>query len=178
MKVKTLPTEQQCRELMIKYNNPENIIAHCRKVSETAVFIAKKLQEKGEKINISLLKTAALLHDLDKLETRTPETIENHGELTREILIKEGLPEEIGEVIRNHRAELLLSKEYPNWESKLLVYADTRCDGDKIVSISERIDIVKKRYPHLTQYPELKQRVLKLEQEIFSKLDIKPEDIK
>lgn len=172
------PTNLQCIELLKKYDNPENIIAHCIKVSETAVFIAEKLKEKGEKIDVEMLRVAGLLHDIDKLKTHKPETIKNHGILSKQILLSEGFSEELAETVRKHKAELLLSEEYNNWEEKVLLYADTRCDVNRIVSISQRIDIVKERYPHLKDYPGLKQRVLKLEKEIFSKLDIKPEDVK
>ena len=63
----TLPTEQQCLEYFQQYKVPQNILEHCQKVRIIAVYIAEKLQQAGEKVNLELVERMALLHDLFKI---------------------------------------------------------------------------------------------------------------
>jgi len=166
-------TDQECLELLKEHNVPDNIIKHSKKVRAVAVFLGKKLIEKGENINLELLNAATLLHDLDKLQTRDPALI-NHGLITHKILSEKGL-KEIAEIIRSHNPSYFLKSDH-NWEVKLMQYADSRCLEDNVVSLEERYAYAFKTYPNL-DIKQLKAKLLKVETEIFNKLDIKPEDL-
>jgi len=172
-----IPATEQCLQLLKKYELPDNVIAHSKKVRDVAIR-SEELKKRGEQINIPLLNAAALLHDLDKIKT-LGENFKKHGYVTKEILLKEGFSEDFAQLVLLHKAEHLLDFEYNNWEEKLLVYADSRTLDDKTVSFEQRFQYAINKYPHLRQpkFQEVKQKVLKLEEFIFSKLDINPDDL-
>jgi putative nucleotidyltransferase with HDIG domain len=170
------PDREQCVEYYRELGTPDNIIAHAITVNKVAVFLAVKLKEKGIKINLKLVDAASLLHDLDKWLCLNDKSIE-HGFETEKILRKKGFPE-VGYYARQHRSDLI-TEGLKTWEEKIIAYADRRVIHDKIGTIKERFDYLNVRYP--TKNPEKRKMHLRLtydlEREIFSKLDIEPEDI-
>ena len=202
-----LPTKEEIESLWDEYHVPENIREHSRQVAKVAVFLAKKLKEKGIHVDVGLAERSALLHDIARsanfenpeehpqatkedadfwiqLKHKYPDT--HHGDIAADLLA-EKYPE-VADVIKAHTIEnefegLLES----SWEAKLLVYADFRVLHDKIVSFEERTEDSIKRHGQF--YEELQERtgksyrkvieanVRKVEKEIFEKLDIGPEEV-
>jgi len=139
-----------------------------------AVFLAQKLNENGEKVDVALMEGACLLHDLlrvhdfkdsdyNKFEQNLPTEekakwqklrakykASSHEDAAYEIL-KEKY-HALALTIKRHRYMALLDeKEKPeSWEEKLLYYADKRVMHDKIVSLTERLTEGHKRniYQH------------------------------
>jgi len=79
---------------------------------------------------------------------------------------------------------ILDEKEKPTtWEEKLVYYADKRVMHDRIVPLKERLEEAHKRNVHLhgtqTQSDinasKVDPLIFKLEEEIFSKIDISPD---
>ena len=173
-----LPTKQECIKLWNEFSLPENIRDHILLVTRLSLFLAKKLKKQGIQININLLEKAALLHDLDKMQT-VGRDIEDHGLVSSEILLKKGYSKELAELVRRHRMDIE-NKPSNSWELKVLRYADARSLGDRIVSIEERFGYVKKRYPHMRKkkYNYIVPLLKKLEKEICNKINIKPEELK
>ena len=64
MKECNLPTPKQCSEIMKEYRAPLHILKHSLTVAGLAVFLAKKLKEKGQAVNVALVERACLLHDI------------------------------------------------------------------------------------------------------------------
>ncbi|MBI2464185.1 tRNA (adenosine(37)-N6)-threonylcarbamoyltransferase complex ATPase subunit type 1 TsaE [Candidatus Peregrinibacteria bacterium] len=56
--------ESDVKKLYFEYATPKHIQNHCRKVTEVAMYLAKKMQKKGIKIDFHDLKIAGLLHDV------------------------------------------------------------------------------------------------------------------
>jgi putative nucleotidyltransferase with HDIG domain len=169
------PNKKECLELLKKYNTPENIIKHSLKVNEISVFLAKKLKQKGIKIDIDLLNAGSLLHDIKKWDEIRNNKISSHG-FDGYNLFKNKLPK-LADVIKKH---MLYQIPYlKTWEEKIVHYADRRVNHDKIVSLEKRFDYLNKRYPAIDKKKRKKIYELnkKLEKEIFSKIDIKPEEI-
>lgn len=170
-----MPTHEQCIQWYKEIKTPDNIIKHVEKVNKVATYLAKKLIEKGININYDLVDKASLLHDLDKWHCINDPKIK-HGLLTEKILTEKGFPE-IGKYAKNHIPSQLFHKE-PSWEEKLIVYADSRVLYDTIVSQQHRVIDALERY----NIPEeIREKEIafgkKCEKDIFSKLDIKPEDL-
>ncbi len=180
-----IPSTHECMEMLKEAKLQDNMMAHSIIVNRISMLLAKKLIEKGEKINLELVNAASLLHDLDKQATLYDG--QNHGYHSYRILMEKGYPE-IATIVKKHVLTAVLkngdAKEgLENWEEKIVFYADKRANNDEIVSIEERYEYMLKRYG--TNRPaayntilSTKEPVLKLEREIFSKLDIKPEDVK
>ncbi|MBU1446410.1 HDIG domain-containing protein [Patescibacteria group bacterium] len=194
-------------ELIKKYKMPENIVRHCKKVSNVACEIAILLQRKGMSIDIESLKYAGLLHDLMRiLDFKEEEYLELCKTGSKEeIMIWDGMRakyigkkhteagyeffHEIGEekialMIRKHCYGAIVNPSMQPFtiEEKLLLYADKRVLHDKIVSLTQRFEDGIKRHNPNKENLDLEMAIRKasysLEKEIFDQLDINPEDIK
>jgi uncharacterized protein len=165
-----IPPREQCLDILEEYNVPENIRRHSFKVNEVAVFIARRLKEKGIDIDVKLVDRASLLHDLDKIPTL--DDIRRHGKMTAEMLEEKGISREIQKIIINHHP----GGNFENWETKVVNYADKRVTHDKIVSLKERFEYARKTYP---EYHDrgLEKRYYELEKEMFGIIGMKPEDL-
>ena len=60
------PPEKQALILLNKYKLPSEVIKHTLEVRKNALIISARLISKGEKLNLELIKSAALLHDLGR----------------------------------------------------------------------------------------------------------------
>lgn len=202
-----IPTTEEIEQLWDEWHVPPIIREHQRAVTKVALFLAKKLKEKGIHVDAGLVERSALLHDLARaanfksfdnrtedaddiefwkqLKHKYPDT--HHGDIAAEIL-KEKYPE-VAETIKSHTTESQSAGISSwTWEMKVLTYADARVLHDKIVSREERDkdgDIRGKNY-----YDRLKKEtgidfkakirasIKQIESEIFEKLEITPEDVK
>ena len=169
-----LPTHKQCLELLDEHNVPDNVRKHSFAVNKVAVFLAKKLKEKGIRIDVELVDRASLLHDLDKIPTLGTH---DHGKMTREILSTKGYPE-LGRIIHNHLYSALLIDGL-TWEEKIVNYSDKRCTEDNIVTLDSRVKYIKEKYAK--KYKDVNEdaenRLRSLETEIFSIIGLDPEKL-
>ncbi|MDP7116433.1 MAG: HD domain-containing protein [Candidatus Woesearchaeota archaeon] len=198
-----LPTKQECYNLLKKYKAPQNIIKHLEAVTRVAVAIGKALQEKGEDVDSDVLERAGLLHDLVKFidfdnydRFSDPEVVDfyeeikkkygqhNHVKASAELVAEEGYPE-LSKVMERHGFMCIDTEEGPKtWEQKILNYADKRVKHSTIVSLKDRFEDLHKRYgPQNTPDYDVDLRDDKekaffaLEEELFSKIDLKPGDL-
>ena len=163
MKDCSLPSNKECFAILAEYHVPPHIVSHSKVVAKLAVFLAQRLNENGEAVNIALLEAACLLHDLLRVhdfkesdykhfEHNLPEKEKakweklhakykacSHEDAAYDIL-KDKYPE-LALTIKRHRYMALLDeKEKPDtWEEKLLYYADKRVMHDKIVPLEQRL---------------------------------------
>lgn len=168
-----LPTHDECIRIWEEHKVPENVRKHMIAVNKVAVFLAKKLKEAGENVDVELVDRASLLHDLDKIST-----LHNgkHGDTTKEILTKKGHAR-IGHLAFMHKFSQVTNLK--SWEEKLINYADKRCRNDTIVSLEERFRDARARYPKHVK-PEtiaLEKHFFELEEEIFGRINMKPEEL-
>lgn len=171
-----IPAYFECLQLLKKYKVPQNVIAHCIKVNEVAMLLARKIAARGEKINLELVDAASLLHDIDKVLDNNGE---NHGKLSRQILEKEGFPE-VGKLAEKHIMHTILKENgLLTLEEKIVFYADKRVNHDKIVSIEERFRYYRKTYPqYIDTMNHTEPLVNELENELMEKAGIRAEEIK
>ncbi|MBR9676393.1 HDIG domain-containing protein [Candidatus Woesearchaeota archaeon] len=200
-----LPSIKECYSLMDEYKLPINVRNHCEAATKAAVFIARKLIGKGEKIDLELLRKAALLHDIAKpIEFRdyTPKRENNHYKATSDEIKKweelreeyKGLDHEtaakkilkdypvLGELISHHRYDNLIKGLVDTWEKKILYYVDKIVMLDKIVTLQERVEDGHKRYNDVFEAnPEyikkIDKLIFELQDEIFKKADVNQSDL-
>ena len=172
MKKCKLPTRKQCFELLSEYHVPMHILRHILAAAKLAVFLAKRLNEKGIPVNTELVEKACLLHDIarvcdfkeldyskfnqtvtqaDKVKWKQLRTEYKgicHEEAAYEIL--KGRYPVPASVIKKHRyMGMLNEQEKPEtWEEKLVFYADMRIMHDKIVPLKQRLEEGHKRNVH------------------------------
>ena len=163
MKDCSLPTRKECLALLAEYHVPPHMVNHCRAVAKLAVFLAQRLNENGDTINVQLLERAGLLHDMMRMldfqqpdynrfeqtlpdkekakwrRLRTKYKAMTHEDAAYEIL-KDKYPA-IATAIKRHRYMALPDeKDRPvTWEEKLLYYADKRVMHETIVPLRDRL---------------------------------------
>jgi putative nucleotidyltransferase with HDIG domain len=170
-----IPSQEQIEELWKKCRLAENIKDHCRVVAKIAVFVAEKLKEKGASVNVDIVRAGALLHDLDKMLTLDKR--KEHGHTSKRILEEAGFPE-IANIAVFHCSHDF-ARQDSTQEERIVNYADKRVLHDKVVTLKERFDDAKERYPaemaeHGSEYEEL---LVGFEKEIFKTIGIKPEEL-
>ena len=168
-----MPTKEQCLELLQRYQ-PDWDFRHVQLVGRIARFLAEKLCDSGEDVNVKLAASAGLLHDIGRKPNSS--NVATHHSDGAKILRKEGFPE-IAQIAEKHALLEILINPPSTWEEKIVFYADKRATDNKIVSLQERFDYFIKRYGSLSaelkkQIERAKPKVLKLEKEIFNKLKI------
>ena len=134
-----IPTQEQCLEILRK-NVPDNIIAHLKAVSDFSEKVMDVLEKRGIKVNRELVKAAALLHDVRKLE-------KDHELKGAEYIASLGY-KEVANLIRKHGLSRLNDESFvpKTWEEKVVFYSDKRIKDDRIVSVDERFEDIRKRY--------------------------------
>jgi len=173
--VSKLLTEKEALNLLFKTGCSRNVIAHCKKVSEVAVEIARKLQKNNVKVDLELVKIGALLHDIGRAKTHTV----HHAIVGAEIARKEGLPESIIRIIERHVGGGITAEEAKklHWpvkdyipetiEEKIVCYADKLVEGNRKVSVEVTLKELSRELGE--NHPAI-ERVKKLHYEISSLL--------
>ena len=200
-----LPSKQYSEELFDKYKVPSNIRVHCKKVNQVAVFLAKKMQEKGEKIDIDLVDRLSLLHDLMKavaLKKLDKNPLFKCNPTEEEMAMWHKLKQQFRNMHETKITSFILKNDYPEFakcienegnsaiftskkriEEQLVHYSDWRVFVDEIIPLQQRIDDLFKRYNEkiMQRGIELWQKRVEdeliVEKQIFKNLDIHPEDL-
>ncbi len=194
-----LPTSEQCLDLFNEFKVPKNILQHCLKVREVAVFLAESLRQKGIKIDVNLVGCAAFLHDLLKVVSLTELDNKiynyNYGYSEEEIAMWKKLRVQYLGMYENEAAYLLLKDLYPelaltiknsgdpkktdqSWEELVVHYADWRVLLEKVVSANERLLYLKVRYQrNRDDWNKYKQIITEHECKLFAHLDFSPEEL-
>ena len=172
-----IPEPETCYELLRRYQVPGHIIEHSQKVAEVALYLREYLRLENLHFDSGLLLSAALLHDIAKLES-----IRNgrdHAVLGAEWLAREGYPE-VAEIVLNH---VILDTDLagPIVAKEIIYYADKRVCHSEIVSVSDRLEDLRVRYGvdsvAMGRLAELEALILAVEEKLFVPLEITPESI-
>jgi len=173
-----IPSLEEAYFLLKKEKVPEHIIKHSEKVALVSLFIGCFLKETGEKLDLNLLVTGALLHDIKKYESILRG--ESHAILGDEFMKKLGYPR-IGEIIKAHIYLEIVPSDVPITEEEIVHYADKRVMHDKIVTLKERFEDLKKRYGKnreaILRLENLEKLNYLIEKRIFEKLPFTPDKI-
>lgn len=135
-----IPSKQECLAILAKNKTPSNVVEHCKAVCKVAEDVAEKLIKKGFKVNKELVVAAALLHDIERDKS-------SHVIAGAKLIKSMGFPE-VAEVARKHGLSKIKDEniQLKTVEEKIMFYADKRVNGNKIVSLSERIKDLEERY--------------------------------
>ena len=143
-----LPSREQAIELLHKNKCPPKIIRHSIAVADIALEIASRIENKGINVDLKLVETGALLHDLGRSKTHAVD----HGVAGAQIAESEGMPEQVVKIIKRHVGGGISAKEAEElgWpkdvyepfslEEKIVSYADKLIDGSKRVPIDLEIE--------------------------------------
>lgn len=124
-------TEDECMDLLSYSNVPQNVVNHSKKVKEVACDLAEAVNKAlGEpKIDISLISSSALLHDIKRSEKK-------HALEGAKFLDDLGY-DKIAEIVKTH---MTLDQEYEDLlnENSILYLADKLIYEDKFVGVENR----------------------------------------
>lgn len=169
MRVCTLPSREECIELLRRCHVPVHIVKHSKAVAKLAVFMARRLAENGIPVDADLVERACLLHDIfrvcefpledfsrfeqlvtDEDKAKWRRLKEQHGGIRHEdaacAYLRDAYPI-LAQTIRKHRYTAIVDdQDKPQtWEEKLVYYADKRAMHDTIVPLQERLEEAHKR---------------------------------
>ncbi|HPS58105.1 MAG TPA: HD domain-containing protein [Spirochaetota bacterium] len=161
------PTEDECYELIQKFNMLPNIVNHSIQVMRVSLAIYGDLEDPGS-LSRELIVAAALLHDIAK--TRSIEKRELRHDLIGGEILRELGYEEIADICENHVIYNDFSETTPVNEKDIVFYADKRVMHDRVVDIDTRIADLVERYGKTEKIREMiihnKKFVLALERKI------------
>ena len=87
-------TENECYRLFREYGTPDRVTAHCLEVARCAYLIACELNKSGYDLDIDLVRSSALIHDLMR-------TSEEHDVKAGEVLMSLGYEQEAA-IVSDH----------------------------------------------------------------------------
>ena len=140
-----VPSLAEAEQLLASFDLPDAIVTHSRGVSRVAAEAARLLADAGEEVDPQLVAVAALLHDVDKPQTRGDAG--QHGTLAARWMTERGWQELAGPIASHPISCLLDRLRAPQgWAAKAVAVAD-RHVAQHFVSIDQRIDNQARRYP-------------------------------
>ena len=164
-----LPSRDQCYALIEECRVPTHIVGHSEAAARLGVFLAERLNDAGQTVDVELVDRACLLHDLFRVcefplkdfSAFEPPPSEGDIAMWRRLkaryagtrhedaaaaFLGEACPI-LAETIRKHRYTAIVEdRGRPwTWEEKLVYYADKRVMHEAIVPLRERLDEAHRR---------------------------------
>lgn len=182
------PDIQCCLQIMEDFSMWENIRRHSFMVARVADFVLSELHNvkdtSHELPKRSRVIAGALLHDIGK--TKCIQDGCSHAPVGAEFCRDLGYPE-IADIVANH--VILSNFEEERYiqghfnATELVFYADKRVCHDEVVDLDARLEYILGKYANGDKKREEFihknfSQVRKIEQHLFSKLDITPDTIK
>ncbi|MGO9022541.1 MAG: DVU_1551 family NTP transferase [Syntrophobacteraceae bacterium] len=131
-----IPSEQECAEILARYDVPGNVTAHCRLVAELARTLALHLNRAGLNINAGLVVASGYLHDLARAQP-------DHARAGARMIEKLGYPL-VARVVASHM-DIRLKRRGLD-ESDLVFLADKCIEEDRFVALEERFERSRSRF--------------------------------
>ena len=173
-----VPSKRECFRLIREMEMMDHIIDHSVMVSNVSVFLCRSLQKFFPDLDLALVSSAALLHDITK--TRSFTTHEIHSQTGCQMVTEIGYPE-VGNIIRQHVLLDMYAPESPVTVEEIVNYSDKRVLHDQVVSLTRRLEYIQTRY---ARTKELKKQLdymwkntVDLEAKLFDPLDITPDQL-
>ena len=170
-----IPDKNAAIELLRLAGCSDSVISHSIVVSDCARELVEKIHQNGYAVDIELVQIGALLHDIGRSRTHDI----RHG-VEGVILAKDfGVDDKIVDIIRTHigagimpEETVLLGLPPDNYipstlEEKVVAHADNLVEDDYIVSISEKVEILRKK----GRKENIIEKIIQLNNEIENMID-------
>jgi len=147
----TIPDRRTAAKLLLSLEPGDWFLRHACVVADVAAWLARAAAARGASVDVRLVETAALLHDIDKLPAVRANGRLRHGEGSAAWLTAHDL-EELAPVVRDHPVTRLADDDFASWastaslEARIVAYADKR-GGQRLESMSDRFSSWRRRYP-------------------------------
>lgn len=130
-------TKSMCMEFLREYGTPEHVVAHCLAVARVAKTIGEELNKKGFLMDLRLIETAGLLHDMARTEDK-------HWEVSADFLQSMGFEQE-ADIIRVHMHHHFPEDPCLSTETDMVCLADRLVMEDRYVGLRIRMDYIIKK---------------------------------
>lgn len=134
-----LPSREWAFELMDERAVPAHIRRHCLMVARVALATARALNQRGHQLDLGLIETGALLHDVCKYDSILAGG--DHARMAAELLEQRGYPA-VAAVVAQH----VRLASFDLSAALVVNYADKRVKHDAVVSLDERFEDLLVRY--------------------------------
>lgn len=128
------PSREECLALLKEYHTPDHVIRHCVKVTDTALKIGKALNDKGCGLDLGLIQSAGLIHDIARVE-------EKHWEIGAAIADGLGYHQE-AEIIKIHMFYVSDPDKERITETDIICLADRMVKEDEYVGLEARMQFI------------------------------------
>lgn len=143
------PDRETCFALWSRYAMLPNIMIHSQVVTAVACRLAAALVRAGQTIDLPLVESGALLHDISKTECLQEPCA--HGERGRDLALALGYPG-VAEVIDDHIDPAQAERKHGLASPSVVVnYADKRVVHNLVVTMEERARDLVDRYGRTDQ---------------------------
>jgi len=148
----TIPSRPEAARLLRSLEPPEWFLRHACAVADVAAWLGRRAADRGLHVDVRLVDTGALLHDVDKLPAAgagTPTL--RHGDAAAAWLEARGWGE-LAPVVRDHPVTRLAEAGCEEWmrasslEPLIVAYADKRA-GQRLEPMTARFASWHRRYP-------------------------------
>lgn len=120
-------TKEYAMELLENNQTPEHVIRHCMEVARVSGILAGELNKYGYNLSLEVIKGAAMLHDIARVD-------ENHGEAGARIAESKGFLIE-ADIIKNHMFYAITD------DINNLSEIDIVCLGDRMVKEGQYVGL-------------------------------------
>ncbi len=165
-----LPDRKTSEVYFVLYKVPKNIIMHCKKVNEVAIFLAKRLKDAGEDINMDVVDRLSLLHDLFKavvIKNLSTDPLFKFSPTEEEVTFWKKMQKKYNDMHETAMFCSIFQGDFPEFctlmksygghdyniltsqksrEEQIVHYADWRVFVDKIIPLKQRMDDLFIRY--------------------------------
>lgn len=128
------PNREECEALLAEYGTPEHVKGHCRAVAKTAYLIARALNRAGCELDLDVILSAGLLHDIARVQDK-------HWDVGADLMEQLGYQQE-AEIIRAHMFYDPFSELSQVTETDMVCLGDRLVKEDAYVGLDERIEYI------------------------------------
>jgi hypothetical protein len=192
----SIPSRRETAALLLSLDPQPWHLRHSRAVAEIAGWLAARAVANGGSLDRHLVESAALLHDVDKLDLVKPQVAGlAHAEGSARWLAGRGYPE-LGPAIVGHPVTRLADAAwFREWfrtaspEALIVAYADKRA-GQRLESMADRFASWQRRYPPADRaasgrgtwtaatFEDVRARAAELEQRVCELAAVTPEEVR
>lgn len=157
------PTREECLILLKNYQTPDHVIRHCVKVTDTALKIGKALIDKGYDLDLGLIQSAGLIHDIARVEDK-------HWEIGADIADRLGYHQE-AEIIKIHMFYNCNPDRDAINEKDIVCLSDRMVKEDEYVGLENRMQYVLEKFRGNPEAYERISRKMKDNKEMIDKIE-------
>ena len=129
---RAFPSRDECLLLLERYGTPEGVRRHCNRVAQVAEAVAVELNRCGLNLDVSLVISAAYLHDIARVHSK-------HDVVGARYLASIGL-EEVAAIVKNHTFHRIEHRGFDIDEEDVLCIADRLVLEDRYVGPEKRME--------------------------------------